>query len=662
MTNSIIKFLYKSQFVLDKTPTAGSTNPVTSDGILKALDNIASSKLSLVQSGYMADSVADKTKPFNVYIDNGIKLGHETEDQKIYEPAGFNEANKRVFTEHVIPAGTIIDRVNEIDIDGAVDCEVYICYDFLNDELVTLPVRTAVPGTVNVIQWMYAQSQDADGNGPRVGESSYDAIWWDFTENRMKRFGGTWTTNVSMSLPLAIGRRYNGVTTEIVQDFTMAGYCCKVTWVIPNASYIFPQGRKEYNGLLDVYLGQLKEVACKEIVNETSEPFQDYHLYLSKDGEIIGPSNNVSFNTTTGYYEFDGATDLSLCRYGYISADLINPENPDEKVYITSISPFDVVTVATSDDIEDLMRLINNQVQVELSGVRSDLDQAIADLRVLEKRVSEDEVDISEGTLEFMQTELNAVHKRQYKLRGVLDTIAQLDAIEGAVANDAYYVKATKSYYVYGTGGFGVVVDDSGYEVIEGTKKFNKDIVGNLNGTAKYCNKEFIKAGEIMPMGVKVVSGQSTYSAQTIASVMQTSVRIGSNYVTATNFNGTASKAKYADLAEMYASDKQYEPGTLVQWGGEKEITAAKDMVNGVVSTAPAYLMNSDAEGLPVALVGRVPVLVKGPVKKFDIITLSDEAGIGRVANDGDFAIARALEDNTDENVKLVECVVRFNI
>ena len=187
MTNSIIKFLYKSQFVLDKAPTAGSTNPVTSDGILKALANIASSKLSLVQSGYMADSVADKTKPFNVYIDNGIKLGHETEDQKIYEPAGFNAANKRVFNEHVIPAGTIIDRVNEIDIGGAVDCEVYICYDFLNDELITLPVRTAVPGTVNVIQWMYAQSQDADGNGPRVGESSYDAIWWDFTENRMSQ-------------------------------------------------------------------------------------------------------------------------------------------------------------------------------------------------------------------------------------------------------------------------------------------------------------------------------------------------------------------------------------------------------------------------------------------------------------------------------------------
>jgi hypothetical protein len=95
----------------------------------------------------------------------------------------------------------------------------------------------------------------------------------------------------------------------------------------------------------------------------------------------------------------------------------------------------------------------------------------------------------------------------------------------------------------------------------------------------------------------------------------------------ATNFNGTASTAKYADLAENYLSDARYAAGTVVIFGGQQEVTISnKDFdtaVAGVVTSNPAYLMNSALTGdhvVGVALVGRVPCQVVGPVRKGDLL------------------------------------------
>jgi len=115
---------------------------------------------------------------------------------------------------------------------------------------------------------------------------------------------------------------------------------------------------------------------------------------------------------------------------------------------------------------------------------------------------------------------------------------------------------------------------------------------------------------------------------------------------------GKASSATYADLAEMYEADKSYSPGTVVEFGGEFEITEAKltsKRVAGVISTNPGYLMNSEAKGnfmLPVALQGRVPCKVIGPVYKGDMLVsagdghaiVSEDPKIGTV-------IGKALEN-----------------
>ena len=105
--------------------------------------------------------------------------------------------------------------------------------------------------------------------------------------------------------------------------------------------------------------------------------------------------------------------------------------------------------------------------------------------------------------------------------------------------------------------------------------------------------------------------------------------------VTATDFNGTATYAEYADLAERYAADATYEEGTVMSFGGEAEVTSAQGYgstkIAGVVSTKPAVAMNSEAgssETHPyIALQGRVPCKVTGTVSKGDILVASEVSG-----------------------------------
>lgn len=126
-------------------------------------------------------------------------------------------------------------------------------------------------------------------------------------------------------------------------------------------------------------------------------------------------------------------------------------------------------------------------------------------------------------------------------------------------------------------------------------------------------------------------------------------------------FQGTATSAQYADLAEKYLADQEYEPGTVVVVGGEAEVTASSwgQRALGVVSTKPAYMMNSELEGgTYIALKGRVPVKVVGSVKKGDrLVATENGCATAGVPHSSDvFAIA--LETNSDVLIKIIEAVV----
>ena len=118
-------------------------------------------------------------------------------------------------------------------------------------------------------------------------------------------------------------------------------------------------------------------------------------------------------------------------------------------------------------------------------------------------------------------------------------------------------------------------------------------------------------------------------------------------------FQGTATAAQYADLAEMYATDADIEAGTVVHFIGEGKLapcdTANCRSVAGIVSTDPAYLMNSTQEGAALALAGRVPCKVTGPVAAGDLMV---SAGNGMAMANNDAAmgtvIGKAIEANED--------------
>jgi len=148
-------------------------------------------------------------------------------------------------------------------------------------------------------------------------------------------------------------------------------------------------------------------------------------------------------------------------------------------------------------------------------------------------------------------------------------------------------------------------------------------------------------------------SGSQLLSNNTVA------VRTADGNLVANLFQGTATSARYADLAEKYTTDQEYPVGTVMAVGGEAEARAAKvsDLVIGVISDKPAYLMNSEADGQAIGLKGRVPVRVAGPVSKGQTVYAWQDGVASTIASNG--LVGVALESSDDENEKLIECVLK---
>jgi hypothetical protein len=185
-----------------------------------------------------------------------------------------------------------------------------------------------------------------------------------------------------------------------------------------------------------------------------------------------------------------------------------------------------------------------------------------------------------------------------------------------------------------------------------------------------------VTTGNVLISGVASAAGNITSSGSLTVNSSDNATAIvngGSNGVgnigsSSTYFNtlfAKATSAQYADLAEMYLSDSKYAPGTVVSFGGAQEITVstadADARVAGVISTQPAYRMNSGLEGehaLPVALTGRVPCSVVGSVSKGDMMV---SAGSGAARSESAPAmgtvIGKALQ-NFDGDQGIIEIVV----
>lgn len=209
--------------------------------------------------------------------------------------------------------------------------------------------------------------------------------------------------------------------------------------------------------------------------------------------------------------------------------------------------------------------------------------------------------------------------------------------------------------------------------VTDGTSFFWVDITGQpLN-----VNIAAVQGTSLSITGTGTVTGAlTTNSTLTVNSgnnltaiINGGSSGVGNIGSAATTFNtvfAKASSAQYADLAEVYVADIEYEPGTVLIFGGTAEVTKSTQShdtrVAGVVSTNPAYLMNSQTKGVSVALTGRIPCWVKGPITKGDRLVASDVPGIAERLDIAQYQpgciIGKSLESIDSSDVLLIEIAI----
>ena len=163
-------------------------------------------------------------------------------------------------------------------------------------------------------------------------------------------------------------------------------------------------------------------------------------------------------------------------------------------------------------------------------------------------------------------------------------------------------------------------------------------------------------------MGTLTMAG--TITSKAIAPDADASYDIGTSSKGYSTVHAKATSAQYADLAEIYETDNNYEVGTVVVFGGTKEITTTDQKydtrVAGVISENPAYIMNSKSDGQPVALAGKVKCKVHGTISKGTMLVASEKTGCATQSEHPPVGsvIGKALESYNSDETGVIDIVV----
>ena len=227
----------------------------------------------------------------------------------------------------------------------------------------------------------------------------------------------------------------------------------------------------------------------------------------------------------------------------------------------------------------------------------------------------------------------------------------------------------------------GTATDADALDGLASTQFLRSDANDTTSGTLGILNDTGLTVGADQDAKISVTTANSavTIANQTSNANLIFQVNVAGTPTTAMTIfgangviSGTQINANYADVAERFAADEIYVPGTVVELGGVAEITRSveelSENVFGVISTRAAYLMNSgagtDETHPPIAMTGRVPVRVTGMIRKGDRL-VSAGNGLARAAQPGEATafnvIGRALDDRTDTSEGTVEAIVTIN-
>ena len=235
-----------------------------------------------------------------------------------------------------------------------------------------------------------------------------------------------------------------------------------------------------------------------------------------------------------------------------------------------------------------------------------------------------------------------------------------------SVGAGSQIINGNSSVTVAANGNVSMSVAGTSNVVVVTDTQFN--VAGNLSASGNITAGNFIGTGggspAISSAGSLSISATSGVTINNLIS-LSTGANTTAGNITG-NFTLTAGsrlQATYADLAEYYEADAVYEPGTILEFGGDKEVTIAEDSttrVAGVVSTNPAYAMNANCKGIAtaIALQGRVPTKVRGTIHKGDMM-ISAGNGFARPSSSPQMGtvIGKALE-NFDGIEGIIEIAV----
>ena len=185
---------------------------------------------------------------------------------------------------------------------------------------------------------------------------------------------------------------------------------------------------------------------------------------------------------------------------------------------------------------------------------------------------------------------------------------------------------------------------------------------GNITGSYFFGNGSQLTG--VVANSVGTLASLSVTGNTTSGNLLTGGLISATGNVIGSYFVGTATSAQYADIAENYTADAEYEPGTVLEFGGDNEVTIAADetaRIAGIVSTTPAHLMNSMLNSehvVAVALLGRVPCRVRGNIAKGDML-ISAGDGYARAKQNPMLGtvIGKALEASTGDH-GIIEVVV----
>ena len=457
-------------------------------------------------------------------------------------------------------------------------------------------------------------------------------LWWDSTNSKLKVYNGTaWQTSGGSSP---------------YQSAEPSGITQGDTWIDSDTGQLY-----FYNGTASVLIGPPSSTGTTngftydsildsvDATQNITKLYNDGNLIAIISEDTFTPKVSISgfatitkgitLSTAISDLKFAGTATDSDALGGVASANFLRSNANDTTTGTLGVVNDSGMTVGADNDLS---------LTVDSSGII--IANIISDTDIIFK-VNDGGVTTTLMTLDGSEARVGigtTTPSTKLDVSGTINATAFTGNVTGNVTGD-------------------VTGDLTGNSAGVHTGNVTGDVTGDVTGTVTgSASLNLLLAGGTLT---------GTVNSRSLIPTVNNTYNLGSSGLKYNTVYATTHTSTSADLAEVYEADAEYDIGTVVIFGGDKEITVSSmgndTRVAGVISENPAYLMNDDATGLPVALLGKVKCKVVGIVKKGDmLVTHSQHPGVARKSGDPSVGavIGKALEEYDSIEIGTINIVV----